>query len=110
MVKNNLIYIHHILESMAHIEDFLKQVNELKFSQDKHWQNAFIREIQVIGEAARHISADFQKQHSIIPWVDIIGMRHKLFHDYFEIDLPLVWDVATIDIPRLKPLLEQLLQ
>lgn len=109
MVKDNTIYIRHILDSVEHIEGFLSEIDETKFSRDIHWQNAFVRELEVIGEAARHIDPEFLKSHPEVPWADIIGMRHKLIHDYFEIKLPLVWDTATIDIPKIKPLLQNLI-
>jgi len=55
-----------------------------------------------IGEAANGISPEFQKQHTIIPWKDIIAMRHLLVHQYFGIDLNEVWNTARQDLPRLK--------
>ena len=66
------------------------------------WQDAFVREIEIIGEAARHVDENFCKQHPQVPWVDMVGMRNKLIHDYFEVNMPMVWDVATKDIPALK--------
>ncbi len=58
--------------------------------------------IQVIGEAANGISPQFQKQHPVIPWKDIIAMRHLLVHQYFGIDLDEVWNTTQQDLPHLK--------
>jgi uncharacterized protein with HEPN domain len=58
--------------------------------------------IQIIGEAANAISPEFQKHHQIIPWKDIIAMRHLLVHQYFGIDLDEVWNTTQQDLPRLK--------
>src|SRR3989338_2754085 len=102
MVKDNRVYVHHILDSIRHIEEFLKQVDEEQFSRSRMWQDAFVREIEIIGEAARHVDENFRKQRPQIPWIDMIGMRNKLIHDYFEVNMPMVWDVVTKDIPALK--------
>ena len=109
MVRDNTVYVRHILDAISHIEGFLNEVDEDRFSRDIHWQNAFIRELEVIGEASRKIDPEFLKIHPEIPWADIIGMRHKLINDYFEVALPQVWDTATIDIPKIKPMLRKLI-
>ena len=64
--------------------------------------------IERIGEAAAHVSAAFRKQHPEVPWQNVAGMRHKLIHDYFEIDLDVVWMAAKDDAPDLISLLEPL--
>lgn len=112
MIKDNSVYLKHILGSIAHIEQFLEEINHSEeiFSGKLHWQNAFVRELEVIGEAANQLDKEFIAQHSNIPWENIIGMRHKLIHDYFEIKMELVWDTVIIDLPRLKPQLESLIK
>ena len=112
MIKDNFVYIQHILESITHIEEFLDELNhdETTFAEKLHWQNAFVRELESIGEAANHLDKDFLSKNSQIPWENIIGMRHKLIHDYFEVKLELVWDTATIDLPHLKPQLQSILK
>jgi uncharacterized protein with HEPN domain len=57
--------------------------------------------IQTLGEAARRVSAEFQRSHPEIPWKQIIGMRHKVVHDYLHVDYDIVWAVATADLPPL---------
>jgi uncharacterized protein with HEPN domain len=105
MIKDNSVYTKHILESVEHIEQFLEEINydEIVFSANLHWQNAFIRELEIIGEAANKLDKTFLAKNPEIPWENIIGMRHKLIHDYFEVKMELVWDVATVDLPKLKP-------
>lgn len=58
-----------------------------------------------MGEAARHVSINFQRRHDHIPWSSIIGMRHKVVHDYLHVDYDLVWDVVTHELP---PLIESM--
>lgn len=62
--------------------------------------------IQIVGEAARMVSADTKEAHLVIPWYEIIGMRHRLVHEYFHVNLDSVWEVIQNDLPRL---VEQLL-
>ena len=64
--------------------------------------------IQTIGEAARQVSREFCNSHPDIRWADIIGMRHKVVHDYLGVDDDIVWQVATEDLPKLVASLEAL--
>ena len=65
-------------------------------------QDAVVRQLLIIGEAARHLSAGFKQQHASIPWRKITGMRDKLVHDYLGVDLPVVWHTVSIDLPDLE--------
>ena len=65
-------------------------------------QNWITNHLQIIGEAVSRISQDIQNEHADIPWNKIIGMRNILVHDYFDIDLDIVWDAVIKDIPQLK--------
>ena len=75
---------------------------------DTKLQLALVRAISIIGEAARRVSDEFQKAHTEIEWSRIIGMRHKLVHDYFLIDYDVVWEAATVHVPKLLNALENL--
>lgn len=102
----------------AYLLDMLLAARKaLEFSMDTLWgqfqddeltQNAVMRQIQIIGEAARKISPEFQREHSQIPWQQIIGMRHLLVHEYFRIIPEKVWDVIENDLPELIKLIEPL--
>lgn len=65
--------------------------------------------LQVVGEAARRVSDGFCRKHSDIPWKAIIGMRHKVVHDYMDVDVDIVWDTVTRELPPLIELLEAIL-
>jgi len=102
MKKDDTIYLRHMLDSITTIEEYLGGVNEAKFRSTKLLQDGAIRQIEIIGEAVRHISRDLRKTYSEIPWDDIAGMRDKLIHDYFGVDLEKVWLTAREDLPPLK--------
>jgi uncharacterized protein with HEPN domain len=69
-----------------------------------------VRELAIVCEAARRIDESIQKIYSDIPWSDIIGMRHKLIHDYFEIDIDEVWRTAQDDLPVLREQVQAMIQ
>jgi uncharacterized protein with HEPN domain len=70
---------------------------------------SLVKELEIIGEAAGKVSADVRSQNSTIPWQDISGMRNRLIHAYFDVDLDTVWSTATRDLPFLKSELEKML-
>lgn len=70
---------------------------------------ALIKDLEIIGEAANKISVELQNQNSAIRWQDIIGMRNRLIHGYFDINLDIVWSTVTKNLPSLKAELEKLL-
>lgn len=107
-MKDDRERLHHILEAVKRIEKYVFQGEEA-FQQDELIQNWMARHLQVIGEAARALSRPFRQQHSEVPWASIIGMRHVLVHDYFGIDLDIVWRVVSADLPDLKHKLETIL-
>lgn len=78
------------------------------FEQDSNLFLAVTHLIQIIGEAARRVSEEFRGTHPEIPWATIVGMRHKIVHDYIHIDVETVWETATIDLPTLVEQLEQI--
>lgn len=80
----------------------MKNVNLDLFHKSTLIQDATIRRLQVIGESAKNISPDIRKNHSEVEWMKITGMRDKLVHDYFEVELDLAWKVVQKDIPILK--------
>lgn len=78
------------------------------YDADENLRLALIYLIQVIGEAGRHVSREFCDQHPEGPWADIVGMRHKVVHDYLGVDEDIVWQVVTGDLPKLLVALERI--
>lgn len=108
MIKDDSIYLEHILQAIQKIEDYTKGVGYLDFIKNEEKQDAVIRKIEIIGEASKKISKDLKEKHSSIPWRAIAGMRDKLIHDYFEVDYETIWETVQNDIPVLKTQLQQL--
>lgn len=99
-----------ILDAINRIEFYLRGSDEKKFTNDLMRQDAIVRQIEIIGEASRNISRNFQEQHSELPWSQMIGMRNKIAHDYGEIDIAEIWKTAKRDIPELKKAVSKILK
>ena len=96
------LYLTDIKEAIDKIEKYVRQMTFTDFEQDSKTVDAVIRNIEVIGEAAKHIPAEVRLKHMEIPWKQIVGSRSKAIHEYFGIDLEILWKTVTEDIPKLK--------
>jgi len=102
-------YVQDILDSINDIENFIEGMNFNDFKNDRKTINAVIRSIEVIGEASKKIPKSIRERHPDIPWKKIAGMRDKLIHEYFGIDLEILWKVAKEEIKKLEPEIKQIL-
>ncbi len=98
-----------IIEAIERIDRYAVQGRQ-SFEQDELIQTWFIQHLQIIGEASRVMSTSIREQHPEVPWSQIIGMRNILTHNYFEIDIEVVWSVIERDLPNLKHQIEIILQ
>lgn len=110
MKKEPKLFLAHIVESAADIENYTKKFSKEKFLKDKRTQDAIIRRIGIIGEAAKNVSSEIKKNSPNIPWKQITGMRDVLVHEYFGVRLERVWKTAKKDIPKLKKQVSELLE
>lgn len=90
--------LQHILQAINKIENFVADVSEQEFLKDEMRRLACQRLLEIIGEAARCLSADFKQLHSHIEWKKIIGLRNVMAHQYFDINVTIVWQVIKIDL------------
>lgn len=102
MARDEMLYLRHILDAINTVEEYLQGVSESQFNNTRLVQDGVIRQIEIVGEAVRHISKDIRRTYPEIPWQDVAGMRDKLIHDYFGVDIEKVWYTAQEDLPVLK--------
>jgi uncharacterized protein with HEPN domain len=102
MERDDSVYLRHILDAISRIEEYLHGVDEEMFYQHYLVQDGVIRQLEIIGEASKRLSREVRASCPNVPWPDIAGMRDKLIHDYFGVDLEAVWLTARDDIPALK--------
>lgn len=107
-MKDDRLYLGHILEAVERIILF-GQDGEDRFRCDLRTQDAIIRNLQVMGEAAKKVSIEIRTAHPDIPWKDITGMRDRVVHDYFGVSLDIVWDVVQNHVPPLREKIRQAL-
>lgn len=110
MKKDPKIFLQHILESIFEIEKYTMDVSEDKFMKSTQIQDAVIRRLEIIGEAAKNIPERIKIEYDFVPWKKVAGSRDVLIHAYFEVDLESVWDTATKDIPKLKRDIQKILE
>jgi uncharacterized protein with HEPN domain len=103
-------YLHHIHDSIVQVELYLSGMDEASFKGDERTQDAVVRQLEIIGEATKRISEGTRNQRPEVPWSDIAGMRDKLIHDYFDVDIKRVWNTAKRDLPPLKSAILGLLE
>jgi uncharacterized protein with HEPN domain len=107
MQKDDLVYAGHMLDTARKATSKIAGQAREEFDRDENLRLALAHLIQVLGEAARRVSPAFQQAHPEVPWKQIVGMRHKVVHDYLQVDFDIVWAVVTADLPPLIADLER---
>jgi uncharacterized protein with HEPN domain len=107
---DNSVFLKHIFDSCLKVEKFVGNLSYEQFLKDEKTVSAVLRELSVIGEAARKTSDNFRLKNSLIPWENIFGMRNKIIHDYMGVQLSVVWQTAKEDVPELRTLVEEILK
>ena len=110
MKENDEVYLSHIVDAIERIEEYCQGVSRQKFLKNKMVAAAAVRELEIIGEAARNVSREFRKMNPELPWEQMTGTRNRLIHEYFGVDLEIVWQTIIQDLPNLKNLVKHLLE
>ena len=108
MHKDDLVRVRHMVDAAKEALSFVQGKTRDHLEQDRQLALSLIRLIEVVGEAAAQVTEGFQTSHPEIPWAVIVGMRNRLIHAYFDIDLDRVWDTAKDDLPLLVTQLDQI--
>jgi uncharacterized protein with HEPN domain len=109
-MEKDRLYLEHILLSIQKIKRFCKDVSLENFSNNEMLQSAVIRELEIIGEAAKHVSEKVKMDNKEIPWRLIAGTRDKLIHDYMGVDTFLIYDIYENHLSNLEKQIEELLE
>jgi uncharacterized protein with HEPN domain len=96
------LLIEDIWEALEKIERYVSGLNHESFLNDDKTVDSVARNLEIIGEAANRLPTDFRTQHSEIEWPKIIGLRNRIVHDYFNIDVEIVWEIVQKNLPMLK--------
>jgi uncharacterized protein with HEPN domain len=103
-------YILDILNTINSVEKFTQECDFDSFSKDEKTKFAVMYAIQIIGEASNKILINLQNKYPQIPWQDVRGMRNLIVHEYFGVNLLVIWNTIKNDLPSLKPVIEDMLK
>ncbi|HZF11612.1 MAG TPA: DUF86 domain-containing protein [Thermoanaerobaculia bacterium] len=100
------LLIEDMLTAIQRVERYTYGLDRTLFQEDEKTVDAVVRNLEILGEAARQMPEDFAARHPGIPWRQIAGLRNRIVHDYFGLDLDLIWQILQNDLPPLRALLE----
>jgi uncharacterized protein with HEPN domain len=110
MSLDELAYIKHMLDEARYLAGTAANLEQTDFLADPTLQRAFVRSLEIMGEAAKHVPEPFRTRHPFIPWRAMAGMRDRMIHDYLGVDYGIVWDVVKNKAPALRIDLERILE
>ncbi len=99
-----------ILEACRRVERYIFGLTYNDFLVDEKTQDAVVRNLEIIGEAAKNLPSELRKSHPSVPWRDMARMRDRLIHHYFGVNLDVIWEIITSDLPDVTPQIEGIIQ
>lgn len=102
MAQDDITRILHISDACNEIIQFTEKIKQSQFKNNRMLHLAIVHLLEIIGEAANSVSKELQQKYDSIPWKSIVGMRNRLIHGYFDIDLKIIWQTIQTDIPFLR--------
>ena len=108
MQKDDTIYLGHMLDMARKAADRVRDRTRAEYDADEDLQMVIAHLVQIIGEAASRVSRQSRAQYTEIPWKRIVGIRHRIVHDYMDVDYDVLWEVATRHLPPLIEALEKI--
>jgi uncharacterized protein with HEPN domain len=109
-MKEPLLYLQDILESIDRIEEYTKKPGKKVFFESSEKQDAVLRRLEIIGEAIKNVPEDIKAANPLIPWKKIAGLRDVLIHSYSGVNLERVWKIVEDDLPKLKKDLKEVVK
>ncbi len=110
MRKDDRVYLHHILDAIEQIEDYLEGVQVTNFLKNRLLQDGVVRQLEIIGEASRNLSDNTRSNIPDINWRQIIGLRNRLIHAYYQVNYHIVWEITQYDLPLLRDAITTILK
>ncbi len=107
MGERDLLFLGHMLDTAKGAIARVAEKGRETFDEDEDFRLSLAYRVRTIGEAARRVSEEAREAHPEIPWKQIVGMRHKIVHDYLNVDFEIVWQVVTGDLPELTRQLDK---
>jgi uncharacterized protein with HEPN domain len=102
MSRSETEYLRHIKEGAHYLAKASREVSWNEFADDETLKRAFVRSVEVIGEATKNLSTEIRNRYPDLEWREMAGMHDRLIHGYFGVDYEIVWEVATEKAPKLK--------
>ncbi|MBA7627386.1 hypothetical protein ES703_34848 [subsurface metagenome] len=96
------LLLNDIRQAIDRIEQYIKNLSFDAFSNDQKSVDAVVRNLEIIGEAASRLTDEFKEKYSEIEWYKVVGLRHRIVHEYFGIDLEIIWQILQKDLPELR--------